>query len=406
MEKANNTLLPNNLPDNQTGWDVIVLGGGAAGLMCALSAGQRGRRVLVIERSNRVGKKILMSGGGRCNFTNIFTSPDNYLSNNPHFCKSALSRFTPYDFIEMVESHGIAYHEKKLGQLFCNHKSKDIVNMLVKECELAGVAIMTRCEPGKITQHNNQFSVNSNCGKFTAQSLVIATGGYSIPTLGSTGFAFDLARQFNLNVYATRAALVPFVLDKEGPHTALSGVSADTVTSFDDVSFRENILFTHKGLSGPAVLQISSYWQAGREVSIDFLPELDGFDYLKSMQKISPKAELKTVLGHKLTKSLAQQLCDLFSYHQPMNQYNDPQLKEIAQSLKAWKMTPAGTEGYKTAEVTIGGVDTDELSSKTMECKNIPGLYFIGESVDVTGHLGGFNFQWAWASGYAAGQYV
>lgn len=395
------------LSENAGLWDVVILGGGAAGMMCALTAGQRGRRVLIIERSNRVGKKILMSGGGRCNFTNIYTSPENYLSHNPHFCKSALSRFTPYDFIEMVERHGIPYHEKKLGQLFCDNKSKDIVNMLVTECEQAGVTILTQCESGEIQKQGDLLSVATDQGQFTAESLVIATGGYSIPTLGSTGFAFDLASQFDMNVYTPHAALVPFTLSQsDNPYKALSGVSADTITSFEGSAFRENILFTHKGLSGPAILQISSYWRPGREISIDFLPDLDGFDYLKSMQTQTPKAELKTALSHKLTKSLAHQLCDIWRYDKPMNQYNDLQLSAMATQLKAWEIRPAGTEGYKTAEVTIGGIDTDELSSKTMVCKKHGNLYFIGESVDVTGHLGGFNFQWAWASGYAAGQYV
>lgn len=396
-------------------FDVLVLGGGAAGMMCALTAGQRGRRVLIVERSNRVGKKILMSGGGRCNFTNLYTEPENYLSHNPHFCKSALSRFTPYDFIELVTQHRIPYHEKKLGQLFCDRKSQDIVTLLLSECRQAKVEIRTHCHAFEIRKEEvseqlkpGRFIIKSNIGTFSADSLVVATGGLSIPTMGATGAAFEIAKQFGLQVKTTCPALVPLKMDPKTlkQFEGLSGVSADTVVRCAGAEFRENILFTHRGLTGPAILQISSYWKPGEILEIDLFPKLEVYSYLKAMQSESPKLELKTLLSRHLTKSLAQQCCQLWFQNGPIQQYSDQELKLIDQALKHWKVKPSGSEGYKKAEVTLNGVDTEELSSKTMESKKVQALYFIGEAMDVTGHLGGFNFQWAWASGYAAGTYV
>ncbi|WP_038054559.1 NAD(P)/FAD-dependent oxidoreductase [Thioalkalivibrio sp. ALJ1] len=388
-------------------FDVVVVGGGAAGLMCALTAGARGRRVLVLEHANRVGKKILMSGGGRCNFTNMYCEPENFISANPHFVKSALSRYTQWDFIALVEKHGIPYHEKKLGQLFCDDSSKDIVRMLLDECAAAGVTVrtdtpVTQVEPGA------PHRLMAGSQPVSCESLVIATGGYSIPRMGATGFGLDLARSQNIPVRPTRPALVPFTLsgrpleELEG----LSGVSLDTVTRAGGAGFRENILFTHRGLSGPAVLQASSYWVEGQPVEIDLFPELDLAAHLRELREQRPKVELKSVLGEQLTRRVAQRWCELWVENRPLDQLSNADIDQVVAACQPWTVWPAGTEGYRTAEVTLGGVDTDALSSKTMECRSAPGLYFIGEVVDVTGHLGGHNFQWAWASGHAAGEYV
>lgn len=391
--------------------DVIIIGAGAAGLMCAISAGARGRRVMIIDHANKIGKKILMSGGGRCNFTNYYTEPDNYLSNNPHFCKSALSRYTQWDFISMVEKHQIPYHEKKLGQLFCDNKAKDIVNMLLDECDTQGVDVRTKCSVEAVVKKDQGFLLNTNLGKWACQSLVIATGGLSIPTMGATGFGYDIAKQFGLNLYPTWAALVPFTLtpklleDFEG----LSGTSADARVECNGQSFRENILFTHRGLSGPSVLQISSYWTPGDTITIDLLPDEDFFETLKALQNSRPKAHIKTILSERFTKKMAETLCKLWFAKfdsKTLADLSHETLKIIAENLQAWQLKPTGTEGYRTAEVTMGGLDTDEVSSKTFEAKKVKNLYFIGEVLDVTGHLGGFNFQWAWASGHACGQYV
>lgn len=387
--------------------DVLVIGAGAAGLMCAITAGQRGRKVLVVDHANKMGKKILMSGGGRCNFTNMFTEPANYLSENEHFVKSALSRYTQWDFIALVEKHGIPYHEKKLGQLFCDNKAKDIVDMLQSEADEAGVDIQLRCQVHSVV-HKHQFRVETSLGVIRASSVVIATGGLSIPTMGATGFGYDIARQYGLHVTDHDAALVPFVLSarERKQFVELSGSSVDVVVECGGQSFRESMLFTHKGLSGPAMLQISSYWRKGETLKINLLPELDLYDYLTDLQKNRPKAELKTVMGELLTRKMAGILCDLWIMSKPLNQYSSRDLMVIASHFHSWQVKPIDTEGYRTAEVTRGGVNTNELSSKTMEANKQPGLYFIGEVADVTGHLGGFNFQWAWASGYAAGEYV
>jgi len=386
--------------------DLIVIGGGAAGLMCAIEAGKRGRRVLLIEHANRVGKKILMSGGGRCNFTNLHTEPDNYLSANPHFCKSALARYTQWDFIAMVERHGIAWHEKELGQLFCDESSKLIVKMLLDECAAAGVRIETDCAVEQVRRDDAGFSLATTRGMLHSAALVVATGGLSIPKMGASGFGYELARQFGHRVLATRAALVPLTLSgkHQDDYADLSGVALPVIATAGGQDFRAGFLFTHRGLSGPAILQISSYWQPGDALQLNLLPDGEALDYLEAQQQERPAAELKTVLAEALPKRLAQRLCELRFGNRPMRQYRPGELGEIAALLQAWPIVASGTEGYRTAEVTLGGVDTDELSSTTMESRKVPGLYFIGEVMDVTGHLGGFNFQWAWASGHAAGQ--
>ncbi|MEH6422358.1 NAD(P)/FAD-dependent oxidoreductase [Pseudomonas sp. CGJS7] len=388
-------------------YDVVIVGGGAAGLMCALTAGRRGRRALVIEHANKVGKKILMSGGGRCNFTNTGATAANYLSANPHFCKSALARYTPWDFIAMVERHRIAYHEKELGQLFCDISSKLIVKMLVDECVAAGVRIETGCSIDRIAHNegDSAFRLHTNLGAFAAASLVIASGGLSIPSMGASGFGYELARRYGHNVLPTRAGLVPLTLS--GKHQErlqdLSGVALPVTASCNDVEFSNQMLITHRGVSGPSILQISSYWQPGDDLRLDLLPGRDALDWLQTQQRERGAAELKTVLGEVVPKRFAQRLCELWLSNKPMKQYNLPELKQLAATLSSWPLTASGTEGYRTAEVTLGGVDTDEVSSSTMQSKRVPGLYFIGEVIDVTGWLGGYNFQWAWASGNAAG---
>jgi len=386
--------------------DVLIIGAGAAGLMCAIAAGQRGRRVLVVDHANKVGKKILMSGGGRCNFTNMGTTPANYLSANPHFAKSALARYTPWDFIALVEKHRIAYHEKELGQLFCDDSSKQIVRMLLDECAAAGVTVEASCGVQRVRKTPEGFSVHTARGEVHAESLVVASGGLSIPSMGASGFGYELARQFGHQVLPVRAGLVPLTLSgKHQEHYQdLAGVALPVVESrVGRQSFRAGLLFTHRGISGPAILQISSYWQPGDDLRIDLLPDSDVGAHLVEQRAARPLAELKTVLGEMLPKRLAQRLCEQWFENRPMRQYRDAELVQIGAQLNAWPITASGTEGYRTAEVTLGGVDTDGISSSTMQSKLVPGLYFIGEVVDVTGWLGGYNFQWAWASGQAAG---
>lgn len=393
--------------------DVLIIGAGAAGLMCAIRAGQRGRNVLVLEHANKVGKKILMSGGGRCNFTNIYCEPDNFLSDNKNFCKSALSRYTPYDFIELVHKHNIPYHEKKLGQLFCDNKSKDILEMLLKECSKASVKIQTHCSIEQIIPLEKGFKVETSLGITTCQSLVIATGGLSIPKMGATGFAYQVAKQFGLEVLPTRAGLVPFTLNQPILEilSQLSGSSMEVTAKCNSMSFDENLLFTHRGLSGPAMLQISSYWRPGDELTINLLPRLNLYESLKERKNSRPKAELKTLLAEHMTKNIAQTLIQLWFVdndytNKPINQLTDLKLQNISEHFHNWIIKPNGTEGYRTAEVTLGGINCDEISSKTMQANKQDGLYFIGEAIDISGHLGGFNFQWAWASGVAASEYV
>lgn len=388
--------------------DVIVIGGGAAGLMCALTAGQRGRSVRVIEHANRCGKKILMSGGGRCNFTNTGTTAANFISANPHFCKSALARYRPQHFIDMVERHGIAYHEKELGQLFCDDSSKQIVKMLLDECALAGVRIDTQCSVERVQKSDQAFELQTTLGALRSDALVVACGGLSIPSMGASGFGYELARQFGHTVLATRAGLVPLTVS--GKHQErlqdLSGVALPVVARCNGQSFSNFMLITHRGVSGPAILQISSYWKPGDALDLDLLPQGDALELLRSLRAQRPGAELRTVLGELMPKRLAERLCAFCFESRPMRQFNDPELLAIARQLQQWPLIASGTEGYRTAEVTLGGVDTAALSSTTMASKLVSGLYFIGEVVDVTGWLGGYNFQWAWASGHAAGSAV
>jgi predicted Rossmann fold flavoprotein len=389
--------------------DVLIVGAGAAGLMCAIAAGRRGRRVLVVDHANKVGKKILMSGGGRCNFTNTGATPANYLSANPHFAKSALARYTPWDFIALVEKHRIAYHEKELGQLFCDDSSKQIVRMLLDECAAASVTVEANCGVQRVRKTPEGFSVLTTRGEVHAESLVVASGGLSIPSMGASGFGYELARQFGHVMQPTRAGLVPLTLSgKHQEHYQdLAGVALPMVeTSVGKQGFRAGLLFTHRGISGPAILQISSYWKPGDDLRIDLLPDQEVGPYLIEQRVARPLAELKTVLGDVLPKRLAQRLCEQWFESRPMRQYREVELEQIGTQLNAWPITASGTEGYRTAEVTLGGVDTDGLSSSTMQSKLVPGLYFIGEVVDVTGWLGGYNFQWAWASGQAAGEVV
>jgi len=400
--------------------DVLIIGAGAAGLMCAAAAAARGRKVVVVDHANKVGKKILMSGGGRCNFTNMEVLPKHYLSANEHFCKSALARYTQWDFIGLVLKHGVAYHEKKLGQLFCDNKAQDILDLLLDECAQAGASIVTHCEIHTITALNYEklparYHLVTSLGEIVCESLVIATGGLSIPTMGATGFGYQVAEQFGLALKPRSAGLVPFTLSPAQLEQFKDcvGNAAEVRVTCGEQSFTENILFTHRGLSGPAILQISSYWQPGQTVTVNLLPHMDLVAYLTQQQQARPKVLLTTLMSELLTKSIAQCFCDsLASTSQtladirPINQYTPKELQAIADVFQQWEFMPAGTEGYRTAEVTLGGVDVDCLSSKTMEAKNQPGLFFIGEVVDVTGHLGGFNFQWAWASGFAAAQFV
>ena len=393
-------------------FDVIIIGAGAAGMMCALTAGQRGRRVLLLEHAASVGKKILISGGGRCNFTNLRVEAEHFISGNPHFCRSALSRFGPQDFIALVEKHGIAYHEKKLGQLFCDGKATQIVALLLEECRAGGVQIKTKCKVEKIEHQNIEgkrvFTVQTNLGRYGAESLVIATGGLSFPKIGATDFGYGVAKQFGLKVRECAPGLVSFTLHPRDLRETecLAGTSADAWVTCHKQTFQDAILFTHRGLSGPAILQISNYWEPGDPVTINLLPDFDLNDAIKQWQKERPNAELKTVIGERLTKRLALQWLSLCSENKPVSQYNQKEIAVISARFHQWRVLPSGTSGYSVAEVTKGGVDTDELSSKTFEAHCVKGLYFIGEVVDVTGWLGGYNFQWAWASGHCAGLYV
>ncbi|MCP4596772.1 NAD(P)/FAD-dependent oxidoreductase [Neptuniibacter sp.] len=387
-------------------YDVVIIGAGASGLMCAATAGYRGRSVLVLEHTNKVGRKVLMAGGGRCNFTNIHNSPANFLSANPHFCKSALSRYKAQDFIDLIDRHGVEYHEKTLGQLFCNESSKEILRVLMTECEWAGNEIRTEVSVEAIEPQESGYLLKTSTGSIQAESVVIATGGLSIPNAGATSFAYDIAEQFDLNILPKAAALVPFTLQPKEKEILkeLSGVSHRIKASIGKTSFVENMLFTHRGLSGPAILQISSYWQPGGEVEIDLFPEFDLLAWLKEQREARPKAELTTVMAQQMSKRMSQILCQLFGFSGIMGNQSNKDLDAINVAFREWKVKPSGTEGYRTAEVTIGGIDTNEINQKTMEAKKAPGLYFIGECLDVTGHLGGHNFQWAWASGFAAGQ--
>jgi predicted Rossmann fold flavoprotein len=392
-------------------YDTIIIGAGAAGLMCAIEAGKRNQHVLLLEKAKKIAKKILISGGGRCNFTNLHTDNTAYLSTNPHFCKSALARYTQWDIIALLEKHGLSSTEKTLGQLFCDQKSKAIVTLLTDECETAGVDIKTDCNIIAIDKQNthNLFTLQTSLGKFSTHSLVIATGGPSIPRMGSSDFGLHIAKQFDLKNIPFNPALVPFTFpqeDLERLYKPLSGTSVNISVQCKQQCFQESMLFTHRGLSGPAILQISSYWQQGDAIYINLFPTINVKKWLENQQINHPKAELKTRLSQYLPKKLAKKLCEHLCINKPMHHYTPAELKYLTSQLTQWKLTPNGTEGMRTAEVCTGGVDTNELSSKTFETKKIEGLYFIGETVDVTGHLGGYNFQWAWSSGWCAGQFA
>jgi len=385
--------------------DVLVVGAGAAGLMCAITAARRGRIVQVIDHANKPGKKILMSGGGRCNFTNTGTTHANFISANPHFCKSALARYSPGDFIDMVERHGIAYHEKELGQLFCDISSKQIVRMLLDECSAAGVQLRTDCAVTAVERGADGFRVQTAQGSFHSASLVVATGGLSIPSMGASGFGYELAKRFGHELLPTRAGLVPLTLS--GKHqerfAELSGVALPVEARCNGRSFRNSMLITHRGISGPATLQISSYWQPGDDLRLDLLPGHDALAWLRQMKQERGASELRTVLSEVMPRRLALRLCEQWLKDKPMRQLDEPELKAAASLLSDFPLVASGTEGYRTAEVTLGGVDTRKVSSSTMESQLVPGLHFVGEVLDVTGWLGGYNFQWAWASGHAAG---
>jgi predicted Rossmann fold flavoprotein len=385
--------------------DVIILGAGASGLWCAIECGRRGRSVLVVDHAEKTGSKIRISGGGRCNFTNLNVLPDHYLSRNAHFCRSALARFTPRDILSFVEKHRIAYYEKEAGQMFCVKSSREIITALEQECGQASVEIRLKCHVSDIS-HAEGFTVTTSEGVFSSDSLVIATGGLSYSRLGASGFGHDVARKFKLKVTQVRPALVPFVFQGRDQRVfkGLAGIAFDTAVSIGGEKFRGNILFTHRGLSGPAVLQASLYWEPGEPLLIDLLPALDINEVILSARQ--SKMEVQTLLAGHLPKRFVQTWCDHTIISKPVNQCSDNELKAIAEGLHAWKIIPKGTEGYDVAEVTAGGVNTDELSSKTMEAKKASGLYFIGEVVDVTGELGGYNIHWAWASGHAAGQFA
>lgn len=389
-------------------FDVIIIGAGAAGLMCAIEAGKRGRRVWLIDHSAKIAEKIRISGGGRCNFTNLHTQPQCYLSQNPHFCKSALRRYTPQDFIALVRKHGIAFHEKKLGQLFCDDSAKQIIAMLLAEAREASVKLETPVQVSTIETIAGGYRLNTSQGEQTCASLVIATGGLSIPKIGATPFGYQVARQFGLNIIPPRPALVPLVFDGalRARCQTLSGLSVEAEVRFRKQGFAEGLLFTHRGLSGPSILQISSYWEEGEPIVINLAPSTDVLAFLKEQKQSQPRLHINNALAEILPRRLAQSICDEHNGSGPLANLSDARLTALAGAVNTWHVKPVGTEGYRTAEVTLGGVDTRELSSQTMEANKQPGLFFIGEVVDVTGHLGGFNFQWAWSSGYVAGQYV
>ena len=389
--------------------DVVIIGAGASGLMCAIEAGKRGRKVLLLDHAEKVGKKILISGGGRCNFTNYSIEPENYISQNPHFCKSALSRFTQWDFLALIDKYMIPFHERDHGQLFCNESAKEIVSMLLEECRLANVSIELDCHISAINKMPESiFQLDSNQGKIQCHSVVVATGGLSIPKMGATAYGYQVAESFNINIIPVCAALVPFTLqpDDKEKYTSLSGIAVPCVVSNDKQSFKENVLFTHRGLSGPAILQISSYWQAGEEVTLNFLPDLDISALLHEKREAGVKIQLKKVLCEYLPKRLVETIIAPDLLGLSMQDISNHQISLVADLIEDYSIKPNGTEGYRKAEVTLGGVDCSAISSKTMESNEVSGLYFVGEVLDVTGWLGGYNFQWAWSSGWCAGQYV
>ena len=389
-------------------FDVVIIGAGAAGLMCAIEAGKRGRRVLVLDHAKKLAEKIRISGGGRCNFTNLHTDAEMFLSRNRHFCKSALTQYSQHDFIDLLSSHKIAFHEKKLGQLFCDGSSQDIITMLQTECAAAHVRIRLEQHIDDISRHENSFVVQGNFPPIHAESVVIATGGLSIPKIGASGFGYKIAEKFGLSLVDTRPGLVPLTFDADilTRCKGLSGLSVEARVLCQRAGFAEGLLFTHRGLSGPSILQISSYWDAGLPITVDLVPGTDMAAFLKASKRQTPKQDVSTCLGTCLPKRLAADICEQAGMASQLTAHNDNRLHQLGAAVNSWQLVPAGTEGYRTAEVTIGGVDTAGLSSTTMQAQKVPGLFFIGEVVDVTGHLGGFNFQWAWSSGYVAGQFA
>ena len=389
-------------------YDVIIIGAGAAGLMAAIEAGKRGRKVLVVDHSKKIGEKIRISGGGRCNFTNIHAEPSKFLSNNPKFVRSALSQYTQQDFINLVKKHNIKFHEKKLGQLFCDQSAQQIVEMLLAECEQAKVEIKKEFIVKDVSKYKDQYLIISEQDTYSCQSLVIATGGLSIPKIGATDFGYKIAKKFNLDVIETLPGLVPLTFSEKILNICkeLTGLSVEAIVSFKKTLFQEGMLFTHRGLSGPSILQISSYWKMGQNININLLPKLNVYNFLEEKKKSNPKQDISTIISDLLPKRLAQIICNENKVSGNIWEISNKTLRELSEAINTWIIKPTGSEGYRTAEVTLGGVNTNELSSQTMMSNKHKGLFFIGEVVDVTGHLGGYNFQWAWSSGYVAGKYV
>ena len=389
-------------------YDVIIIGAGAAGMMCAIEAGKRERKVLLVEHSKKIGEKIRISGGGRCNFTNLHTHPSKFISNNPNFIKSALSQYTQNDFINLIKKHEIKFHEKKLGQLFCDLNAQLIIDMLLSECEKANVKIKKEFIVDEVDKKNDWYTVSSGENTFSSQSLVIATGGLSVPKIGASAFGYKVAKKFGLEVLDTLPALVPLTFDEKILEMCkeLTGISVEAIVSFDKILFQEGMLFTHRGLSGPSILQISSYWKQGDNIKVNLSPKLNVYEFLEEKRKLNPKLDIGYIIGNILPKRLAQITCSENKVTGNISELSNKALKKLSEAINTWIINPTGSEGYRTAEVTLGGVNTKELSSQTMMSNKHKGLFFIGEVVDVTGHLGGYNFQWAWSSGYVAGQYA
>ena len=391
-----------------TKFDVIIVGAGAAGMMSAIEAGKRGRKVLLVDHYKKIGEKIRISGGGRCNFTNINTNPNKFLSQNPKFVKSALSQYTQNDFINLINKYEIKFHEKKLGQLFCDHSAQQIVEMLLKECELANVTILKEFVIKEIDRENNQYNVSTDTEKFSSESLIVATGGLSVPKIGATSFGYEIAKKFDHDIIETLPALVPLTFNEKILEMCkeLTGLSVEAIVSFNKTLFQEGMLFTHRGLSGPSILQISSYWKQGDNIKVNLSPKLNVYQLLEEKRKLNPKFDILNIVSEILPKRLAQIICSKNEVGGNISELSNKILKQISENINSWLINPIGSEGYRTAEVTLGGVNTKELSSKTMMSNKHKNLFFIGEVVDVTGHLGGYNFQWAWSSGYVAGQYA
>jgi predicted Rossmann fold flavoprotein len=389
-------------------YDVIIIGAGAAGLMAAIEAGKRGRKVLLVDHSKKIGEKIRISGGGRCNFTNLHTEPSKFLSNNPKFVRSALSQYTQQDFINLIKKHNIKFHEKKLGQLFCDQSAQQIVEMLLTECELANVEIKKEFNVKDVSKYKDQYLIISEQDTYSCESLVIATGGLSIPKIGATDFGYKIAKKFNLDVIETLPGLVPLTFSEKILNICkeLTGLSVEAIVSFKKTLFQEGMLFTHRGLSGPSILQISSYWKMGENININLLPKLNVYNFLEEKKKSNPKQDISNIISDLLPKRLAQIICNENKVSGNIWEISNKALRELSEAINTWIIKPTGSEGYRTAEVTLGGVNTNELSSQTMMSNKHKGLFFIGEVVDVTGHLGGYNFQWAWSSGYVAGQHA